>query len=61
MRGGGAEFVLVPFDRRGDQLAVGVAPGDVDQRHGGQRARLRQPLAALLDGACGAEFVAAAA
>ena len=56
MRGGGAEFVLVPFDRRRDQLAVGVAPDDVDQRHGGQGAGLGEALAALLYRAFRREF-----
>ncbi len=51
-----AEFVLVPLDRRRDQLAVGVAPDDVDQRHGGQGAGLGEALAALLYRAVRREF-----
>ena len=41
--------LLVPFVRRGDQLAVGVARGDVGEHGCGQGAGLVQLLAALLD------------
>ncbi len=41
--------VLVPFVGRGDQLAVGIARGDVGEHGGGQRAGVMQLLAPLLD------------
>src|SRR6516162_7330776 len=47
--GSGAVLGLVPLRRQRDQLAVGVARGDVGEHDGGQGAGVMQLLAAALD------------
>ena len=51
-----AAFDLVPFGRRRDQFAVGVAAADVGHQGGGQGGRLGDLLAALFDRALVGEF-----
>jgi hypothetical protein len=46
-----AAFDLVPFGGGGDQLAVGVAAGDVGDQCRGERVRLGHRVAFFLDGA----------
>jgi len=41
--------IRVPFVGRGDQLAVGIARGNIGEHGGGQRAGVVQLLAPLLD------------
>ena len=48
--------VLVPFGRRGDQFAVGVAAGDVGERDRRQRAGVMQLLALAFDAAFVGQF-----
>ncbi len=54
--GGWPVRLFVPFVRRGDEIAVGVARGDVGEDGGGQGAGLVQLLVPLFDGALVAEF-----
>ena len=49
--GRGAVLGLVPFGRQCDQLAVGIARGDVAEHDVGQGAGMMQLLAAALDAA----------
>ncbi|MFO1126130.1 MAG: hypothetical protein U1E25_13285 [Methylocystis sp.] len=52
----GPQFVLVPFDRRGDHFTVAVARDDIDERNGRQRALARDAAAALFQNAFLGEF-----
>src|SRR5947209_8287911 len=48
-----AETRLVPFDRRGEKLAVAIAAGYVGERHAWQLAGFGEALAARFDHAFG--------
>ena len=48
--------VLVPFVRRGDEIAIAVARGHIREHGGGQGPRMMQLLPPLLDGAFVGQF-----